>query len=206
MDIASPEYNSHSIVSSIRLTDRKLEITLVSANSLPDIRKLGRMKVFAKVSIKGESRTRKRTPTDVQGKTNPRWNFPLSESAVQQPGVKLSIRLYCERLRGDKFFGQVDIPIKSLFDKGVKAHKILTYQLAATANILYSFGRETVLVRKPSGSGWKNMLEVGLFVLMGGAILLLGGGGGGGDEDDEPSDGVQDEDEDEDDDVFHDAR
>ncbi|KAL9144711.1 hypothetical protein ABFS82_14G313800 [Erythranthe guttata] len=197
---------------------RKLEITLVSANSLPDVRSLGQMKVYAKVSIKGESKTSKRSPVDFEGETNPRWNFrteyTISESAVQQPDVKISIRLYCKRTLGNRFIGDVSIPIKSLFDKGIKADKILSYRVAGTengvVNILYRFGNEKVLVRKPSS--WKNIaFEVGFFVLLGGAVLLLADNNSKNSIEDNKSnvrvddDNVGDDDDDDDDDVFYDA-
>ncbi|KAK4433677.1 protein SRC2 [Sesamum alatum] len=159
---------------------RTIKITLVSADSLPDVRLFGRMKVYAKVSIRGESRTSKKTPADMVGVTNPRWNFPIeytiSESAVRQPGIRIAIKLYCKRtFRSDGFVGEVNIPVKSLFDMGLQAEEILSYQVGGTAegrlNILYSFG-EKVLVRKPSG--WKNAVGVGFLVLLGGALLLLG--------------------------------
>ncbi|KAL0391715.1 UNVERIFIED_CONTAM: hypothetical protein Sradi_2394300 [Sesamum radiatum] len=138
------------------------------------------MKVYAKVSIQGESRTTKKTPADMEGETNPRWNFPIeytiSESTVCQPGIGIAIKLYCKRTLGrDGFVGEVNIPVKSLFDMGLTADKILSYQVGGTAkgrlNILYSFG-EKVLVRKPCG--WKNAVGVGFLVLLGGALLLLG--------------------------------
>ncbi|KAL7086247.1 hypothetical protein ACP275_14G327400 [Erythranthe tilingii] len=196
---------------------RKLEITLVSANSLPDVRSLGQMKVYAKVSIKGESKTSKRSPVDFEGETNPRWNFrteyTISESAVQQPDVKISIKLYCKRTLGNRFIGNVSIPIKSLFDKGIKADKILSYRVAGTengvVNILYRFGNEKVLVRKPSG--WKNIaFEVGFFVLLGGAVLLLADNNSKNYVEDNESNVRVDHDDnvgddDDDDDVFYDA-
>ncbi|KAL2241821.1 UNVERIFIED_CONTAM: hypothetical protein Sindi_0300100 [Sesamum indicum] len=181
------------------------------------------MKVYAKVSIRGESRTSKKTPADMEGKTNPRWNFPveytISESTVRQPGIRIAIKLYCKRTLGrDRFVGEVSIPVKSLFDMGLKANKILSYQVGGTAegrlNILYSFG-EKVLVRKPSG--WKNAVGVGFLVLLGGALLLLGDKCS--DDDDDESGDVpalpvsrdvhivqhDDGDEDEDGDVFYDV-
>ncbi|KAH6832832.1 hypothetical protein C2S53_006079 [Perilla frutescens var. hirtella] len=161
---------------------RKLEITLVSAENLPDVRNLGLMKVYAKVSLKGESRTTVKSSVDYEGETNPRWNFvvdyTISESTVRRPGVNLVVKLMCKRTLGrDRFVGEVKIPVKSLFDLGLKSQKIPSYTVAGTPegrlNLLYSFS-ERMLVRKPSG--WKTALEaVGFLVLVGGAMLLLGG-------------------------------
>ncbi|KAG8389733.1 hypothetical protein BUALT_Bualt01G0009400 [Buddleja alternifolia] len=159
---------------------RKFEIILVSANSLPDVRSFRQMKVFAKVSIEGESKTSKKTPVDMVGETNPRWNFPIdytiSNSAVQKSGMNLSIKLFCRRTFADRYVGEVNIPIKSLFDKGFKADKILSYRVDGTSNgrlnILYSFG-EKFLVSNDSDLDWKSALEVGFLVLLGGVVLLL---------------------------------
>ncbi|KAG8389708.1 hypothetical protein BUALT_Bualt01G0006800 [Buddleja alternifolia] len=192
---------------------RKLEITLVSANNLPNVRSFGQMKVFAKVSIEGESKTSKKTPADMVGETNPRWNFPIeyriSDSAVQKSGISLSIKLFCRSTFADKYVGEVNIPIKSLFDKGIKADKILSYRVDGTSNgrlnILYSFG-EKFLVRNDSNLDWKSALEVGFLVLLGGVILLLEDD----DDDDAPalpsSSNVHIVDGDDEDDIFYDAR
>ncbi|KAG8378309.1 hypothetical protein BUALT_Bualt08G0124000 [Buddleja alternifolia] len=193
----------------------RLNILYSFANDLPDIRSLSLMKVYVKVSLKGsESKTSQKTPVDKHGDVNPRWNFPiqytLSESTVQQAGVNVVVKLYCRRTLGDKLIGEVNIPVKSLFDKGLKAEKIMSYGVAGTPNgrlnILYCFG-ERFWVEK--SSGWKKTaLGVGFLVLVGGALILLGG------EDDE-SDDVKvnsrdvhhgDEEEDDDDVVFYDAR
>ncbi|KAI3464470.1 hypothetical protein Pfo_021133 [Paulownia fortunei] len=196
---------------------RKLEITLVSADNLPDVRSLGLMKVFAKVSLKGESKTSKKSPVDAQGETNPRWNFPveytISESTVQQPGVNLAIKLFCKRTLGDRFIGEVNIPVKSLFDMGIKAEKIMSYAVAGTPNgrlnILYSFG-EKIWVPKPSG--WRKALGVGFLVLVEGAQILLSGESEDDDDDesDEPKHWQESKDvpvdQTDPDEVFYDAR
>ncbi|XP_057793065.1 protein SRC2 homolog [Salvia miltiorrhiza] len=159
---------------------RKLEITLVSAQHLPDVRTSGRMKVYAKVSLKGESKTTKKSHVDYEGGTNPRWNFvahyTVSESTVRRPGLSVTVKLVCRRTLGDRFVGKVKIPVKSLFDMGQKSRKILSYDVAGGGrlNLLYSFS-DRMFVRQPS-SGWKTAFEtVGFLVLVGGAMLLLAG-------------------------------
>lgn len=188
---------------------RKLEITLVSAQNLPNVRNHGRMKVYAKVSLKGESKTAKKTPVDYEAGSNPRWNFvadyTVSESTVERPGVNVVVKLMCKRTLGDRFIGKVKIPVKNLFDMGEKSRKILSYEVAGTPegrlNFLYSFS-DRMLVRQTS-SGWKTALgTVGFLVLVGGAMLLLNNADS--DRDDESKDARVDEDEDEDE-VFYDA-
>ncbi|KAK6115554.1 hypothetical protein DH2020_007823 [Rehmannia glutinosa] len=194
---------------------RKLEITLVSANSLPDVRNLGRMKVYAKVSIKGgETKTsKKKTPVDMEGETNPTWNFPIeftiSESAIQHPAdIKIVIKLYCDRTFGDKGVGKVIIPLKSLFDMGLKSDRVLSYQVAGTPNgrlnISYNFGDQTFFVGTPWGSRWKNALGVEFWVGLSEMMLSLVDIF---DDDDDYYYEEEEEEDDEDDEgrVFHDA-
>lgn len=195
---------------------RKLEITVVSAENLPDVRALGLMKVYVKVSLKGESKTTKKSPVDKGGETNPLWNFAVdytvSESTVRRPGVNVVVKLLCKRTLGDRFVGEVKIPVKSLFDMGLKSQRTLSYAVAGTPegklNLLYSFS-ERIFLRQPSG--WKTALKsVGFLVLAGGAMLLLDGDsdhGGGEEEDDgKPSQSYRDVCvEEHDGDVFYDA-
>lgn len=159
---------------------RNLEINIVSANNLPNVRNIGMMKVYARVSLKGEPTTTQETLVDTKGATNPRWNFPLhftvSESSLRKPGVRVVVKLLCKRSMGDRVVGKVNIEVKTLFDLGLKAHKIMSYAVVGTTkgrlNLLYSFSDKVVLVRKPSG--WRSAVEVGLFVVVGGALILLG--------------------------------
>lgn len=195
---------------------RQLDITVVSAENLPDVRALGLMKVYVKVSLKGESKTTKKSPVDKGGETNPRWNFAVdytvSESTFRRPGVNVVVKLLCKRTLGDRFVGEVKIPVKSLFDMGLKSQRTLSYAVAGTPegrlNLLYSFS-ERIFLRQPSR--WKTALKsVGFLVLVGGAMLLLDGDsdhGGGEEEDDgKPSQSYTDVCvEEHDRDVFYDA-
>ncbi|XAR62612.1 hypothetical protein NMG60_11017439 [Bertholletia excelsa] len=99
---------------------RKFELTLISANDLEDVRKLFKMKVYAKVSIGGNPELEKRTPTDKHGELNPAWNFTVKytvgESAVQHHGVMLVIKLYCKRKLGDRYIGEIHTSMKELFE------------------------------------------------------------------------------------------
>ncbi|KAL2459860.1 Uncharacterized protein Fot_54604 [Forsythia ovata] len=97
---------------------RMFEITLISANDLEVVRKVFKMEVHARVSI--GSTPEKRTPTDKHGETNPAWNFTMnytiSESMVQNFNNMVVIKLYCTRMFGDKYIGEVHTSIKELFD------------------------------------------------------------------------------------------
>ncbi|XP_055819087.1 uncharacterized protein LOC129887880 [Solanum dulcamara] len=54
---------------------RCLYFTVHSASNLVDVRKLGEMKVYAKVSIAGKSQC---TEVNLVNKTNPEWNTTFS--------------------------------------------------------------------------------------------------------------------------------
>ncbi|XP_057793066.1 protein SRC2-like [Salvia miltiorrhiza] len=154
---------------------RKLEITLVSAQNLPNLRNLGLMKVYAKVSLEGEANT---SLVDNEGGTNPRWNFVVnymvSESTVRRHGVNVVVQLWCKRTLGDRFIGDVMIPVKELFDMGLRSESVVSYDVAGTPegtlDLMYSFS-ERMVVRKPP-SWWTTAL--GCLVLVGGVMLLLG--------------------------------
>ncbi|EYU23916.1 hypothetical protein MIMGU_mgv1a0260082mg, partial [Erythranthe guttata] len=100
---------------------RRLEITIVSANNLEQVRLFGlKMNVHARVFIGGLPEKEKRTPTDTHGKRNPVWNYAASytiiESMLQNCNTILDVHLYCTSKSGDKYIGQVNISLKELFD------------------------------------------------------------------------------------------
>ncbi|CAI9778109.1 unnamed protein product [Fraxinus pennsylvanica] len=101
--------------------------------------------------------------------------YALGEAAVQQEGINLSIKLYCKRKLGDRFIGEVNIPLKKLFGNGLSAENI-SYAVAGAPrgrlNISYRFS-DSIFVKKPSR--WNKALELGFLILLGGAFLLLEG-------------------------------
>ncbi|MCD7446563.1 hypothetical protein HAX54_010755 [Datura stramonium] len=77
---------------------RYFYFTLHSASNLVDVRKLGEMKVYAKVSIAGKSKC---TEVDAVNKTNPEWNstlcFIVPKKDIKQGDVPVHIDLFCQR-------------------------------------------------------------------------------------------------------------
>ncbi|KAL2520053.1 Uncharacterized protein Fot_23976 [Forsythia ovata] len=159
----------------------KLDITLVSANNLPDVRKFGRMKVYAEVSINGISKTAKKTQVDKQNECNPSWNcsivYTIGERVMQETNVDLVIKLFSKRTFGDRYIGEVKLTLKSLFENGLSAQNV-THAVSGTAcgilNISYSFG-EKFVVQKPSGwdKAIRIMTTVGVTLLIKGTIILM---------------------------------
>lgn len=99
---------------------RKFEINLISAIDLENVRKICKMKVYARVSIGNDPKTEKRTPIDLHGKTNPAWNFTMKytigESLVEHYSGMLVIKLYCKRKLGDRYIGEVHLSVKELYE------------------------------------------------------------------------------------------
>ncbi|KAL6496776.1 hypothetical protein OROHE_027308 [Orobanche hederae] len=163
---------------------RNLEITLVSADNLPNILYFGRrMKVYAEVNLlNGESQTSKRTAVDMVGETNPRWDFTLQYTineadVVRESKLEVVVKLYCERTLRDLYVGEVKILVKSFFDSGLMgAVNELSYGVDGTPegrlNMLYSFG-DMFSVEKPSI--WTKAMEAGAVVLKRGAWMVVAG-------------------------------
>ncbi|KAH6832846.1 hypothetical protein C2S53_014357 [Perilla frutescens var. hirtella] len=137
---------------------RRMEITIVSAEDLPDIRLLGWMKVYTVVSVNGSIRA---TNVDREGGTNPRWNssfvYAIDEWDLRCRGLDVVVELFCERTLGDKFIGEVRIPVKNLFEMGLKSHIILCYSVSSTCCgrllILYYFEDKCPKRSEANGGG-----------------------------------------------------
>ncbi|XP_022856817.1 uncharacterized protein LOC111377900 [Olea europaea var. sylvestris] len=168
---------------------RKFDITLVSANNLPNVRDFGRMKVYAEVSINGISKTAKKAEVDKKNECSPCWNctigYTIGERAVQQEtGVEIAIKLFCKRTLGDRYIGEVKLPLKSLFENGPTAQNI-SYVVDGTASgtlvISYRFG-EMIVVKKPSGwdTAIRIIMSLGVTLLIKGTIILITGGASDG--------------------------
>ncbi|KAL7128394.1 hypothetical protein ABFS83_14G313900 [Erythranthe nasuta] len=100
---------------------RNLEITVVSAKDLEDVRVFfGKTAVHARVSISGKEATERRTPTDRHGNKNPAWNFTTSytvmETMLHGSTRMLVVKLYCDSNAGDIYIGEVHISLRELFE------------------------------------------------------------------------------------------
>ncbi|XP_010269469.1 PREDICTED: protein SRC2 homolog [Nelumbo nucifera] len=97
-----------------------LEVTVVSARDLKGVRKLFKMKVYVMVVLASSDKEHfKRTPIDKEGRTNPNWNFSVTfdvenHSDVQLNEYTLTFKLFCKRKLGDKYIGEVSVPIQDL--------------------------------------------------------------------------------------------
>ncbi|KAL7128397.1 hypothetical protein ABFS83_14G314200 [Erythranthe nasuta] len=131
---------------------RRLELTIVSANNLEQVRRLWglKMNVHARVFIGGLPEKEKRTPTDTHGKRNPVWNhaasYTILESMLQNCNTNLDVHLYCTSKTGDIYIGQVNISLKELFDAAGSPPPADYYGCEKGSKVdLISAGRSTVL-------------------------------------------------------------
>ncbi|KAA8538527.1 hypothetical protein F0562_028102 [Nyssa sinensis] len=150
---------------------RRFEINLISASDLKNVREIFKMKVYAVISIMGDSQTEKRTPVDKINETNPVWNFNIKytvgKKTLQNEEVKLVIKLYCERSLGDRYIGEVQTSIKQLYDHAdpdggsvIRSYPVQRDSATSQGELKLScsFG-ETVTIQPPST--WKKILVVG---------------------------------------------
>lgn len=122
------------------------ELTLISADDLRISRRLSRrpIKVHAEVHLDGYAV--KKSDADVAGGTNPKWNFKVhfvtKDSTVRKIGENLTVRLYHKRSIGHTFIGEVEIPMRRLFDQWRNSEKAMTYPVGdppGRLNISYDF-------------------------------------------------------------------
>ncbi|XP_047314138.1 protein SRC2 homolog [Impatiens glandulifera] len=100
---------------------RKFDLTLIGANDLEVVRKVFKMKVYARISIGStNSETEKWTPPDKHGEENPAWNYTMNytiaETMVRHYGTMLVIKLYCRRKLGDRYVGEVHADMRDLYE------------------------------------------------------------------------------------------
>ncbi|KAF3665205.1 putative cytochrome 93A1-like [Capsicum annuum] len=99
---------------------RNFYFTVHSASDLKDVRLLGEMKVYAKVTIAGKS---KYTKVDLVNKTNPVWNatFRFFVPEIHIDNIRVKIEFFCQRsFSDDKYVGHLNLSIKPLGNKGAK--------------------------------------------------------------------------------------
>ncbi|PHT60479.1 hypothetical protein CQW23_02842 [Capsicum baccatum] len=98
---------------------RYFYFTVHSASDLKDVRLLGEMKVYAKVTIAGKS---KYTKVDLVNKSNPVWNatFRFFVPEIHIDNIRVKIEFFCRRsFSDDKYVGHLNLSIKPV-GKGAK--------------------------------------------------------------------------------------
>lgn len=94
----------------------QLELTIISAENLKDVRHLARMQTYATTWI--DSNVKYKTGINELGGVNPVWNdkfvFLIPEHNLVQGGANLTIEIYSDSLTGIKLVGKVLIPLLDL--------------------------------------------------------------------------------------------
>ncbi|RVW41914.1 hypothetical protein CK203_081554 [Vitis vinifera] len=131
---------------------RKFQIALLSAQGLENVRE----------KIQNESlrpafnpRTKRETPVDKEGETDPAWNFTIRFTIGNQ-AVEIPRRRVCHQAilqpdpRRDRYIGEVSLSFKDLFDGAVPT----------------SEGRSSgIWVKKPSRFLPRNLAAAGFFIM-----------------------------------------
>ncbi|KAL8545587.1 hypothetical protein ACS0TY_005645 [Phlomoides rotata] len=99
---------------------RPLNINVISAEGLKDVKKFSKMDVYAEISLAGYPQSKKRTFVDKNSGSNPKWNhrmeFIVDEPYLTKPGLSLLFVLKTESTFSmDKEIGSVTVPIDELF-------------------------------------------------------------------------------------------
>ncbi|CAL1393433.1 unnamed protein product [Linum trigynum] len=137
---------------------RPIEITIQSAKDLKDVNLLSKMDVYAVASIKGDPKSSKqqkhKTPVDKDCGPNPRWNhrvsFTVDEPSLHQNRLTIKFEIFSDRSLGDREIGEVNVPVKELFDAaGAAGEKSTTYAVRTpngkskgTLTFAYKFGEK----------------------------------------------------------------
>uniref|UniRef100_A0A0V0HEA0 Putative ovule protein n=1 Tax=Solanum chacoense TaxID=4108 RepID=A0A0V0HEA0_SOLCH len=135
---------------------RCLSFTVHSASDLINVRKIGKMKVYAKVSIAGKSKC---TEPDVVNNINPEWNKKLEFMVpeIQAQGkISVKIELFCKRsLSPDKYVGEVNLSLDSQCLKSCNTCSVdrsdSNYESSSFGTLMYSsvLGEKDTVVDSP---------------------------------------------------------
>ncbi|GMI65928.1 hypothetical protein HRI_000262100 [Hibiscus trionum] len=114
-----------------------LQLTLISCKSLRAFNFFQKLSVYALVSIAidGDRKLSQRTPTDREGDGDPEWNhtirFELHDHLFRESDKYfLHFHLYHEgAMFGDKFIGEVVVPLVDLIQESNGAFRFVTYQV-----------------------------------------------------------------------------
>ncbi|KAL3379133.1 hypothetical protein AABB24_000044 [Solanum stoloniferum] len=159
---------------------RFLYFTVHSASNLIDVRKLGEMKVYAKVSIAGKSKC---TEPDVVNDINPEWNktleFMVPEMNIIQAQGKISVKieLICKRsLSRDKYVGEVNLSLDSQCPKSCNTC-LVDMNGSSFGTLMYSsvLGEKHIVVDSSPSKDYTNKIGIAqIGATLVGAVAAVG--------------------------------
>ncbi|EPS59428.1 hypothetical protein M569_15381 [Genlisea aurea] len=133
---------------------RPLKINLISAEGLKDVKLIGKMDLYAEVSLAGYPQSNKKSYVDKNSGPNPKWNFKtefvVDEPYLTKPGLTLLVQIMDEGTFNDKVVGSVSVPVHELF-RGGDSHedRVVEYQVhtqsgkpKGTLKFSYRFGEK----------------------------------------------------------------
>lgn len=123
------------------MEQRTLEVTLISAEGLKDVNRLGKVRTFAVAWV--DPSARQSTGVDKEGGTNPAWNetlsFTVPEASFHHPSARLTVEInHKGNLCGNTVLGTAHVPLAELLND--------TYTNRNSGKTLFSYQ-----VRRPSG-------------------------------------------------------
>ena len=133
-----------------------LEVVIKSARGLKDVNLFSKMGVYTVVSIHSDNNnynsSKKKTPIDKHGGTNPEWNFPMrfTFDVAMAMQITLVVKLKARRwIFRNKDIGEVRVPMMELLESfvGAKGEKHVSYmvmtpsmKLKGELDFSYKFG------------------------------------------------------------------
>lgn len=117
---------------------RPLNITVISAEGIKDVKLFSKMDVYAEVSIAGYPQSMKKTFVDKNSGTKPKWNHRMEiivdEPYLTKPGLSLLFQLKAEStFSTDKDIGSVTVPIHELFQPDAAEDRVVEYPVHTTS-------------------------------------------------------------------------
>ncbi|PIN09272.1 hypothetical protein CDL12_18139 [Handroanthus impetiginosus] len=119
---------------------RPLNITVIKAEGLQDVKLFSKMDVYAEVSIAGYTQSKKMTFVDKNSGTSPKWNckmeFIVDEPYRTKSSLSLLFQLKAQHTLGsDKEIGSVTVPINELFRPDSNEDRVVEYQIHTPSGI-----------------------------------------------------------------------
>lgn len=105
-----------------------LELTIISAEGLKDVRHVSKMQTYATIQVDGNAK--KSTQVDKRGGVNPVWNekvwlaMPKDMSGAHSQASELVIEVVSIGLMGHKVAGEVHIPLREMLKRASSSNEM----------------------------------------------------------------------------------
>ncbi|CAM6018084.1 unnamed protein product [Sphagnum balticum] len=110
------------------MAQRELEVTIISAQNLNDVRTFEKMALYAVAWVYSDMKLS--TPIDPKGSVNPTWNTLLklivAQWSLEQPNATLNVDIYSYGSFSNKHVGSCSVPL-SHFQEGADTKKFMSF-------------------------------------------------------------------------------